>query len=86
MKYISHLDILRLFQRSSRRAALPVEISQGFSPRMRISIEPALKLGVESENLFAKFKLTSLLDADEFKNRLQAQLPQGIDIIEVKNA
>ena len=57
MRFISHLDLMRLFQRAARRAALPVTISKGFSPHPRISIQPALKLGMESDALEAFFKL-----------------------------
>ncbi|MBN1872216.1 MAG: DUF2344 domain-containing protein, partial [Candidatus Omnitrophica bacterium] len=42
MRFISHLDLLRLFQRAARRARLPLKFSQGFSPHPKIKIEPAL--------------------------------------------
>ena len=48
MRFISHLDLVRLFQRACRRAGLPVAVTKGFSPRLKISILKALKLGVES--------------------------------------
>ena len=82
MRYISHLDLLRLFQRASRRAGLPVAISKGFSPRPRINIMPAIKLGVESDNLETRFLLERRMDAGELINRLQSQLPKGIKILE----
>jgi len=83
MKYISHLDLLRLFQRAARRAGLAVEMSKGFSPRMRLSIEPALKLGLESDGLMAKFRLTHPVNPQEFKAQLQAELPSGVELLEV---
>ena len=85
-KYLSHLDLVRLFHRASRRAGLPVEITQGFSPRQKISIMPALKLGVESEGLEANFVLNKDMDRVEFGKSLQNQLPEGITIIGVENA
>lgn len=83
MKFISHLDLMRLFTRALRRAGLPVKISQGFNPHMKLSIKRALKLGVESENEEAGVALKELMNYEQFKNRLQEQLPEGIKI---KNA
>ncbi len=48
MKYISHLDLMTLFRRTMRRVELPYVITKGFTPRVKLSIPQALKLGVES--------------------------------------
>ena len=86
MKYVSHLDLMRLFQRASRRADIPVAISQGFSPRPKISIFPAIKLGLESENLEAVFVIAKEIESESFKRDLQGQLPEGITILGVHPA
>jgi len=83
MRFISHLDLMRLFMRALRRAELPVKMTEGFSPHPKISLKRALKLGVESENEEATFVLRQPLTAEEFKERLQNQLPEGIYIREV---
>ena len=80
MKYISHLDLMRLFMRALRRAQLPVKMSEGFSPHPKISIKRALKLGVESDAEEATFALSDYIEAQEFKARLQKQFPDGIEI------
>ncbi len=80
MKFISHLDLARLFQRAARRAEISLIISQGFSPRPKISFKRALKLGVESESEEAVFHLKDLVSKEDFGNSLQAQLPEGIII------
>ena len=84
MRFISHLDLMRIFQRASRRAEIPVTISKGFNPHPRISLQPALKLGKESNSLEAVFKLDGWINPLEFKERLQKELPEGIKILEVK--
>ena len=61
-RFLSHLDLLRLFQRCARRAEIPVALTQGFAPRMKMSIIPAIKLGVESDELEAKFTLTQKIE------------------------
>jgi radical SAM-linked protein len=83
MKYISHLDLMRLFTRAMRRAELPLKMTQGFSPHPKFSIKRALKLGIESENEEASVILTQPFSGREFIARLQPQLPEGI---EIKNA
>ena len=74
-RYISHLDLLRLFGRALRRAGVPFEVSKGFSKHPMISIKRALKLGIESENEEVKFILSKEMPAEEFKQRMQEQLP-----------
>jgi len=84
MRYISHLDLMRLFMRAVRRAALPIKMTEGFSPHPKISLKRALKLGVESDNEEATFVFREPIQPQEFKQRLQKQLPEGIYIKEVK--
>ncbi|MFA4992159.1 MAG: TIGR03936 family radical SAM-associated protein [Candidatus Omnitrophota bacterium] len=84
LKYISHLDIVRLFQRAVRRSGLPVTLSQGFTPHYKIGFSNALKLGVESEAEKAVFSVDRWIDAEDFKNRINEQLPEGIKVVECK--
>lgn len=83
LKYISHLDLMRLFMRALRRAQLPIKITQGFNPHPKLSIKRALKLGLESDNEEGAIVLRELIAPEDFKERLQRQLPQGINIKEV---
>ena len=84
LKYISHLDITRLFQRAVRRSDVPVALSQGFTPHYRISFGDALKLGVESENQKAVFKMDGWISPEEFKDKINENLPEGIKVLECK--
>lgn len=84
MRFISHLDLMRLFQRATRRAGIPVTISKGFNPHPRISIQPAVKLGKESYSLEAFFKLDGWMEPSKFKQRLRQQLPEGIEVLEAE--
>ncbi len=84
MKFISHLDLMRLFTRAMRRANFPLKLSQGFSPHPKFSIKRALKLGLESEQEEASVILREEISPEDFKNRLQHQLPQGIEIKNVQ--
>jgi radical SAM-linked protein len=80
MKFISHLDLMRLFSRAFRRADIPVKITEGFNPHPKFSIKQALKLGIESENEEATVVLTQSLAPLDFTQRLNSQLPEGIFI------
>jgi len=83
MKYISHLDLMRLFMRALRRADLPIKMTEGFSPHPKFSIKRALKLGLESEHEEAAIVLKLMVSSQDFKDRLQKQLPEGILIKDV---
>lgn len=82
IKYISHRDLMRVFQRAIRRADLPMIYSQGFNPHMKISWGNALKLGVASDNESATFQVEGWLKPEELKQKLNQQLPPGIEITE----
>jgi len=84
MKYISHLDLMRLFTRAMRRADLPLKMTEGFSPHPKFSIKKALKLGLESDNEEATIVLKGQVNPEDFKCRLQEQLPEGIEIRNVE--
>lgn len=80
MRWISHLDLMRLIQRAARRAGLPLLLSKGFSPHPKMHFKRALKLGVESLDEEFSLELTEPLSAEELKRRLNAQLPKGIEV------
>ena len=84
MRFVSHLDLVRLFQRSSRRASLPVSMSQGFSPRLKISITRALKLGLEGIDQEAVFCTEKPITAEEFMCSMNTNLPDGVKITRVE--
>ena len=83
MRYISHLDLMRLLTRAFRRADLPLKLTEGFSPHPKLSLNRALKLGVESEAEQGSIVFKEFVKLDEVKLRLQQQLPEGISIVSV---
>lgn len=84
LRFISHLDIVRLFQRAVRRANLPVTLTKGYSPRYRISFSKALKLGDQSEREELSFRMDRWVDVEEFKEKLNEKLPEGVKIVTCK--
>ena len=82
VKYISHLDLMRTFQRAIRRSGLPVAYSSGFNPHQEISFGAPLSLGVTSSAEFVDIKLVSEMYVGELKERLNPALPRGIQILD----
>ena len=82
--YISHLDLMRLFQRAFKRAGLNLKHTQGFSPRAMVSIALPLSLGSGSSCEILDFELVGQeeLSHDEIKARLNAALPDGVRALE----
>ena len=77
--WISHLDLMRVFQRSFRRAGLMLKHSQGFSPRAIVSIALPLSVGVDSRCEILDFELVGEAVSDEeIKIRLNQALPLGV--------
>ncbi|MGH3253408.1 MAG: TIGR03936 family radical SAM-associated protein [Trebonia sp.] len=83
MRFASHLDVARAFERGVRRASLPIAYSAGFSPHPKISYAGGAPTGVASEAEYLSLTLTSRTEADAVRERLNAALPDGIDVITV---
>jgi len=83
MALVSHLDIMRLFDRAMRRAGLPIAFTGGYHPSPRISVASALPLGATSSGEIVDFELAQRLDVDTFRQRLVEVLPSDIPIYDV---
>jgi radical SAM-linked protein len=83
MRFASHLDVARAFERGVRRADLPIAYSSGFTPHPKISYAGGAPTGVASEAEYLSLALTSQVEADAVRERLNAALPDGIDVIAV---
>ena len=82
--YISHLDLMRLFQRAFKRGGLNLKHTQGFSPRALVSIALPLSVGVESVCEILDYELIGQeLPFDEIKERLNRTMPAGVRVLEV---
>ena len=82
--WISHLDLMRLFQRAFKRADLPLTHTQGFNPRASVSIALPLSVGVESACELLDFELDGqTVSCDEICNRLNNALVDGVRVLEV---
>ncbi|MEH2270875.1 MAG: TIGR03960 family B12-binding radical SAM protein [Nostoc sp.] len=84
MALMSHLDLIRLFDRVVRRAGLPIAFTGGFHPMPRISLATALALGATSSGEIADFELTLPVEVDTFREKLALEMPTDIPIYNVE--
>lgn len=80
--YISHLDLMRTFQRAFLRADIPIKHTEGFNPHPFISIALPLSLGYSSECEILEFGLLPGTAHDQVPQRLNAALPEGVRVLE----
>jgi len=83
LKYISHLDVMRTFHRSIRRASLPVAYSQGFTPHPKMSFASALSVGLTSEGEYMDVVMDETVTPYNFRKNLNSVLPLGLSVLEV---
>jgi radical SAM-linked protein len=81
MRFASHRDVARVFERAVRRAELPIAHSAGFTPHPKISYAGGAPTGVASEAEYLSLALTTRNEAADVRERLNAVLPDGIDVI-----
>lgn len=85
LRFTSHLDLQKIWERSFRRAQLPLAYSQGFSPHPQIQLAAALPLGIASiaEIADAIFLSPLPVPVEELPNRLKEAVPEGLEILSV---
>ena len=83
-RFISQIDLNHLMQRGFRRAGIPVEFSQGFHPKMKITYAPALPLGVAGKNEVLEFKSQYDISCEEFLQHVNKFFPQGVGFLHLE--
>lgn len=83
VKYISHLDFVRLFHRTVRRANINFLYSQGFNPHPIMTVAMPLSVGVTSDCEYLKVGFTDELKISEIKKRINEAFPPGFEVVEI---
>jgi len=83
MRFTSHRDFSRAFERALVRAGVPMAYSSGFNPHPRISYAGAAPTGSASEAEYLEIGLAQACDPDDLRRRLDDSLPPGLDVLEV---
>ncbi|MFN2496831.1 MAG: TIGR03936 family radical SAM-associated protein [Pseudonocardiaceae bacterium] len=82
LRFTSHRDVARAFERALRRAGLPMAYSQGFSPHPKVSWVGAAPTGVASEAEYVEIQLVSHADPERVRAELDAALPDGLAVLD----
>ncbi|MEE8170662.1 MAG: TIGR03936 family radical SAM-associated protein [Phycisphaerae bacterium] len=84
LRFISHLDTVRLLERALARAEIPLRYSEGFNPRPRLSLPLPRSVGVASDDETLIVECDEAVTVEDMRTRLSAQLPDGIRLIAVR--
>ena len=82
--FISHLEFVRAITRTLRRSGLPLKYTGGFHPRVKVSLGPALAVGIKSDSQYVDIFFTEKVAPEEVMDRLNKDFPEGIKILEIK--
>jgi radical SAM-linked protein len=83
LRFTSHRDFSRAFERALFRARVPMAYSSGFNPHPRISYAGASPTGAASEAEYLEIGLSEVVDPEAVRRELDASLPDGLDLVEV---
>jgi radical SAM-linked protein len=84
LRFISHLDLMRFWERALRRGGLSVAYSEGFSPHPKISLGAPLPVGTTGEAELMDVVLAEPVEPEEFMRRVRPQLPPGVAVSEAR--
>lgn len=84
IKFIGHLDLLKVFQLSVNRAGLPIAYSNGFNPHQQMSFAQPLSLGFESVGEYIDIELSENINTEEIKDKLNTAFPEGLLVTGVR--
>ncbi|MEU3455966.1 TIGR03936 family radical SAM-associated protein [Micromonospora sp. NPDC006766] len=86
LRFTSHRDFARAFERALRRAGVPIAFSQGFTPHPKISYASAAPTGVASEAEYLEIGLREPVDPEQLRIALDAALSPGLDVLDAVEA
>lgn len=81
IRYISHLDLLRLFKRAFKRAGIKLQHSLGFNPHPKISFAQPLSLGYTSSGEYMEFETQTAYSTDLIIEKLNSLMPEGLGVL-----
>ncbi|MTE19037.1 DUF2344 domain-containing protein [Streptomyces sp. TRM43335] len=86
LRFTSHRDFQRAFERALRRAGVPMAYSAGFTPHPKVSYANAAPTGTGSEAEYLEIALTERRDPEELRGQLDESLPEGLDVVDAVEA
>ena len=84
LRFISHHNLMKLFERAIRRAGISVKMSEGYNPRPKIAYPLALPVGIKGIDEKLEMELCEQMEVSELETRLKKQLPENMQITSVE--
>ena len=84
LRFISHHNLMKLFERAIRRASISVKMSEGYNPRPKIAYPLALPVGIKGIDEKLEMELCEQMEVSELETRLKKQLPENMQITSVE--
>ena len=84
LKFLSHLDLIRLWERAFRRASFDLAYSEGFTPHARISLAAPLQVGVTAQAELMDLWLAGWISPHTFMDSAQSQLPAALKLLDIE--
>ena len=84
LRFLSHLEVMRALERSSRRADIPYAVTRGFNPRLKAAFGPALPVGTAGEYEYLDVWLRRYVPANELLERLRGAAPADLEPVEAR--
>ena len=84
LRFISHHNLMKLFERAIRRARISVKMSEGYNPRPKIAYPLALPVGIKGIDEKLEMELCEQMEVSELETRLKKQLPENMQITSVE--
>ncbi len=85
LRWISHRDLQRLWERLLRRAGLQLAFSQGFHPKPRISFPSALALGIEALDEVIEMEVVGAVELPAFEQLIRQEMPSGMELLKLES-
>lgn len=84
LRFLSHHELMRVFERALRRTELPLRMTEGFNPHPILSFPVALGIGFESRDEVMELELASWIAPRKIQEQLGAQMPGGLQVLSVE--
>ncbi len=81
VKYLGHLEMIKVFERAFRRIEIPLKYTEGFNPHPKMSFALPSSVGFSSMGEYIDVELTEALAIDEFIEKINLSLPDGLNVI-----
>src|SRR2546425_458428 len=84
LRFVSHHDLMRVFERMMRRAGVPFRSNEGFHPKPKMAFASALGLGIAGLQEIVEIELSEPMPPEEVQRRMASEAPAGLDVLSVE--